>query len=451
MQINQIKPWFYQQKNFLLYDIWSVNFQQLSKGRRIWFKILKIAMLLVDNLRSDNCYLRASALTLYSIFAVVPVVALLFAIAKGFGMEQLFYQTMLERFAEQKVVVETLFGFAEKTLEHTRGGLIAGVGVAVLLFTIIKMIGHIEMSFNHIWSVNKNRSWFRKFTDYTSLLLICPILLIVAAGLNPLVDRLMAGGWIWEPLTKPFGTLMVWLLPFVLTCFIFSFVYRFMPNTRVSLGAAILAGVISGTVFRFWQILYFTVQVKLSSYNAIYGSLSALPLFLLWMQYSWIIVLFGTELAFVLQNAENIEFEPGANRPSPCQRRSLSLLLTALIARDFRNGAGPRDTVALAHACKMPIRLTEFLLFQLQEAGVLCQVMMPESVPTKTAFVPALPLEQLTVGKVLHLLDHFSSGNQCSDVIAEYVHIQQFAARQEEALRQAGLDVQVEELLNCQS
>ena len=324
-----LKPWkerATRARNFLFSDIWFMNFQPLPRTKRLLFRALKVAMLLFSNLKADSCYLRASALTFYSIFAVVPLAALLFGIAKGFGLETKLYTTLMEKFSDQQVVIQHIYNFAERTLEHTRGGLIAGIGVVVLLFTILKMIGNIESSFNHIWSVKINRSWFRKFTDYTSLLLVCPIFLISTAGVNTLFRRFTAEGAWLEALAQPMSAFSIRLLPFVMSWLIFTLIYRFMPNTRVQFKAALLSGIISGTVYQLWQMLYIGIQVKLSSYNAIYGSLSALPLFLLWMQYSWVIVLFGTELAFVLQNVDNIEFEPGASRPSIRLRRAVSLI-----------------------------------------------------------------------------------------------------------------------------
>ncbi|WP_176012897.1 YihY/virulence factor BrkB family protein [Victivallis sp. Marseille-Q1083] len=442
-----LKPWkerATRARNFLFSDIWFMNFQPLPRTKRLLFRALKVAMLLFSNLKADSCYLRASALTFYSIFAVVPLAALLFGIAKGFGLETKLYTTLMEKFSDQQVVIQHIYNFAERTLEHTRGGLIAGIGVVVLLFTILKMIGNIESSFNHIWSVKINRSWFRKFTDYTSLLLVCPIFLISTAGVNTLFRRFTAEGAWLEALAQPMSAFSIRLLPFVMSWLIFTLIYRFMPNTRVQFKAALLSGIISGTVYQLWQMLYIGIQVKLSSYNAIYGSLSALPLFLLWMQYSWVIVLFGTELAFVLQNVDNIEFEPGASRPSIRLRRAVSLLLATLVVKDFKEGATPPTSEELARRCEIPFRLTEDLLYQLTLAKILCRAVDEQGIG-KFGFLPAMPLEKLTIAEVLDRLDNLSSGPEPIPPMAEYRTIERILERLREvnAFSEQNLQLQI--------
>ena len=437
--------------NFLWHEIWVIRFDTLPKRQALLLRALKIIMLLFSNLKQDNCYLRASALTFYSIFAVVPVAALLFAFAKGFGMEEVLYQELLERFAQHRVVVENIYTYAHKTLVEARGGVIAGVGIVLLLFTIIKMISNIENSFNHIWDGLQNRSWLRKFSDYTSLLLICPIFLIISAnatvaGTDTVNDLLSRYPWA-QSLAMPFIHLSLKLLPFFLSWVIFSFIYKFMPNTRVTLHAALTAGIISGTLYQLWQMLYIFVQIKLSKYNVIYGSLSALPLFLLWMQYSWVIVLFGTELAFVCQNVDDIEFEPGSSRPGRLGNIKLSLFLSLLVVREFC-AEKPAPTAAdLAKIGHLPIRLTTILLEHLVNAGILLHT-EPRALDQNHGYAPALPLEQITVCEIIERTGKISKGLSITPDLPEYQIVSKIVDDFREQNRCSGEDVELRSLLS---
>ncbi len=172
---------------FLKADIWRVRTSKLSTQKSFWIRQLRIILLAIRGFAEDKCQLRASALTFYSLLSVVPVVAMAFGIAKGFGFERLLERQLVENLQGQQEVLERIIGFANTLLENTRGGLIAGVGVAVLFWTVIKLLGNIEKSFNDIWGINTPRTMGRKFSDYLSVMLICPFLLIMASSVTVLI------------------------------------------------------------------------------------------------------------------------------------------------------------------------------------------------------------------------------------------------------------------------
>ncbi|MBP7161931.1 MAG: YihY/virulence factor BrkB family protein, partial [Candidatus Omnitrophica bacterium] len=172
---------------FLKVDIWRIRMHKLSRTKSFWLKQLRIMLLAFRGFDEDKCQLRASALTYYSLLSIVPLVAMAFGIAKGFGIEKILEKQLYEKLAGQEEVVERIISFSQTLLETTKGGVIAGVGVAILFWTVIKVLGNIESSFNDIWGIRKSRTWGRKFSDYLSIMLICPLLLIMSSSITVLV------------------------------------------------------------------------------------------------------------------------------------------------------------------------------------------------------------------------------------------------------------------------
>lgn len=272
-------------------------------------RLLKIFTLSTKAFIKDNGALRASALTLYSLLSIVPVIAMLFGIAKGFGFESLLEQRLLEQAPEQNQLIEKFFDIAKHLLASTKGGIVAGVGVAILFWTVLKVISNIEESFNHIWRVAKPRTLARKLNDYLSVMLLAPLLMIAASSISIYVQTQLTS--LINAIAIP-GTIialkLLSYLPILILWGLFSFVFIFMPNTTVSYRSGLFAGIISGTIYYIVQSLYVSLQIGVTSYNAIYGSFAALPLFLVWLQITWIIVLIGSEISFFHQNLALYQF-----------------------------------------------------------------------------------------------------------------------------------------------
>ena len=287
--------------NRLKNDIWLLHEQQMPGFKAIIIKSLKIVILSVQGFYSDHCPLRASALTLYSILSIVPVFAMLFGIAKGFGFEKILEQQLLEKVPNQDTMLHQLIGFAQNMLISTKGEIVGGFGLAVLFWTIINVISNIEESFNYIWKVSRGRSLSRKLSDYLSLMLLAPVLLIASSSITVLLNIKVT--WLITVIELPeFGTSLVLgalsLLPLALMVGLFSFTLIFMPNHKIDYSTGIIAGFVTGILYYLLQWIYLSLQFGVSSYNAIYGSFAALPLFVIWLQLVWMILLFGCEVAF---------------------------------------------------------------------------------------------------------------------------------------------------------
>ncbi len=363
-------------------------------------------LLAVRGFTEDRCQLRASALTFYSLLSIVPVVAMAFGVAKGFGLEKLLEKRILEQMQGQEEVVERVVEFARSMLDNTQGGLVAGIGIAVLFWTVIKVLGHIESSFNNIWGIKEDRKLGRKFSDYLSIMLICPVLLMMSGSVTVLMSSQVT--LIVEKLSflGPLGDVILLslkILPLAVIWVVFTFIYMFMPNTKVNFKSALIGGIVAGTIYQIVQFGYITFQVGAAKYGAIYGSFAALPLFLIWMQLSWLIVLFGSEVSFSEQNVEMYEFEPDCLKVSDSFKKLVSLNITHLCVKQFHRAQKPLGADEIAHQLEIPIRLVRQILFNLTEAGILSEV--KQNALQDSAYQPARYIGDLTVTEVLSKLD----------------------------------------------
>lgn len=397
---------------FLQIDLWRIRSRHLPKSKFYLIRFLRTVALALRGFNEDQCYLRASALTYYSLLSIVPVIAMAFGIAKGFGLQNRLEEELVAKMQGQEEMLMKLIDFAKNLLENTKGGVVAGIGVALLFWAVIKVLGHVESAFNHIWGVKTGRSMGRKFSDYLSLMLICPVLFIFSSSATVFISTQvhmitqkvallgMFSGLV-ESMLKTLPYLVIWLL--------FSFVYVFLPNTKIKITAGILGGIVAGTIYQVVQWLYIFFQVGVSKYNAIYGSFAALPLFFVWLQLSWLVVLLGAEIAFAFQNESTYEYEPDCLKASIYFKRRVALWLTQFCVKRFCDGKKPLTADQLAHELEVPIRLIRLVLFDLVEAGILSEVKVGEG--KDPAYQPGQDANKLTIKRVLDMLNASGTEN----------------------------------------
>lgn len=367
---------------------------------------IKIFRLAFKGFTEDRVQLRASALTYYSILSIVPIVAMVFGIAKGFGFESFLKEELLKNFSNQEKVLEWILTFVDRYLSHIKGGLIAGVGIVILLWSVMKLLGNIESSFNDIWQIKKARVMSRKMSDYISLVVITPVLLFVSSSTTIFLSEQIQSSSHVFPLLEYIGPILsffIGLIPYILIWLVFTLLYIIMPNTKVEFKSALIGGIIAGTMFQFLQWGYFYFQSMLTSYGAIYGSFAALPLFLIWMQLSWLIVLLGAEMAFANQNVEHYEAESESFNISNHMKRTVTILLLKDIIDKFRNGEPPETPEKLANKNGMSVRLVREILYELLEANIISETITKNV--KENAYQPAQDIHKLTIGYVFNLLD----------------------------------------------
>lgn len=248
---------------------------------------------------------KASALTYSTLLAIVPILAVVFAIARGFGYNKYIEVWFRDILASQPQAADIIIGWVNSYLVHTKSGIFLGIGLIFMLYTVLMLVNNIEETFNEIWQVNNSRSIYRSFTNYMAAFFLFPIFIVVTTGFSMVLTTVASS----MPDFLMLGTVVRRLLglsPYVLLSALFVGLYVSMPNTYVNWRCAIVPGIIAGVGIQWLQLFYVHSQIWVTGYNAIYGSFAALPLFMLWVQISWTICLFGAELTFTNQNLQRM-------------------------------------------------------------------------------------------------------------------------------------------------
>lgn len=369
----------------------------------------KLLFYTVQGLSSHGTMVRSAALTFYTLMSLVPMVALVFAVVKGFGLAEGLEQNLYEALPQSPEVIDYVVDFAQKALARTQGGWVALVGVLTLFWAVIKVFGSIEDAFNNIWEVKSTRSAARKYSDYIAVVVVVPILWVILSSMGSYATDILgvAGSPLLEALTRV-GSLVV-------TWFIFSFIYVVLPATKVRFSSALTAGIVAGTAFMLFQWGYVYLQRWMTSYNAIYGSFAALPLFLLWMQMSWEILLLGGELSFAYQNVARFDEERESLLVSYDCRRKLMLGVVVLVARAFRDGRGTVSFAEIRDRLDVPTRIMNNILFTLVRSRMLNEI-RTEGTEYGLEYAPARDISQLRVYDVLEAVDSHGFGRDTIDM-----------------------------------
>ena len=389
---------------FLRFEIWQVTEYELSKTRLYFYRFIKTIILAFRGFVVDNLYVRASALTYSILFAIVPLFALVIAIAKGFGFEVIIVDSLRGTQVGQANFIPTIMEFVDRYLKTAQGGIFIGVGLLVLLASVMSFFRQVERAFNSIWQVKKQRSFGRQISTYFSSVLIIPVLIIFSSGLSIFFNSKISQPFIYEVLT-PLLRFGVKFTPYIINWLVFSVLYLVIPNTRVRIYNALVAGLVAGTAFQLFQLLYIHGQNYLSRYNIVYGSFAAIPLLFLWLQISCVIVLFGAEISYASQNIQNFEYEFDTNHISTRYKNFLILFISYVVVKQFENLQEPLTAEDIAHTYRLPIRIVNQLISKLVEVAIFIEV---QTGKTQT-YIPAFDINKLTVNILFSRLDNFGS------------------------------------------
>lgn len=459
---------------FLSYDIWRSNPETLSNKKNILYNAIKIVMLTVRNVQELNIAASSRSLTYRTLLSIVPLLAVIFAIARGFGIENIMESSIFnlmtgEEVDTTRVVTEAvvppdtaligmdvwsaensgriapatagerdmqfqeeataegrtrefldmLFQLIDNSLEEAKGGgVFAGVGILLFLYTILLLFNDIENNLNKIWQVSRGRSIGRKVTDYTAMVLFIPIFFILVNALNilsyPQNNTLKI-----VYILYPFIPRLLNIIPFVVMILIFTSVYKFLPNVKVKFQNALLAGVLAGVAFQFFQMLYLSGQLWITRYNAIYGTFAAIPLMLLWIQLSWFITLIGAEVSYAAQNVRKFSFEKETRNISRRYRDFFTLMIASVIVRRFADELPPYTADQLSEKCKVPSRLTNDILDVLTEVNIISPTPTSED-ELVMAFQPAVDINLISVNYLMAKLDENGSEDFMIDMEGEF-------------------------------
>lgn len=398
MKLNRIR-------HFLNVGMWKTDGKDISRSLKFLLDCIRKLYLSVLFFieRGHSSY--ASALSFSTMLAIVPVVAVVFAIARGFGLDDYIVSWLQNALSSQPQVAETIISFAQSYLVHAKSGVIIGIGLVFMFYSVLSLIYNVETVFNDIWQVKEKRSPAHVVIDYTALLFLVPIAIIIVSGLNIFIYT-MAGRLQAYVLLDSAVKLLLKLLTFVLMSGVFTVMYTFMPNTKVKFTKTIVPGIIAGTAMLLLQFFYIHSQIFLTSYNAIYGSFAALPLFMLWILVSWYICLFCAELSYMNQNMEHYAFLTETGDVCHEKQISMSIILLSIICKRFAEGKEPYTAFELKDVTGIPIRITTDLLYNLCAVNLINEN-SGRNKDMEPVYQPSQDTRLITVGRAIELLESY--------------------------------------------
>ena len=403
--VSTIREFIIKAKEFVNGPLWLLNLDELSGYRRFLIYQIRVCYIVAKGYMKGKLPIRAAYLTYISLLALIPLLAVIFSLFKAFG-GMTGVQTKLEPFimeniagGSQQMVMDYIKGF----VDNINAGTLGFVGGAALVITVISLMTNIEKSFNDIWGINKPRPFFIRFSTYITILALGPLLIGVSLSMtaalrshsftNYFVENYEYGGLVIGFMFK--------LFPIVFTWIAFTLMFAIMPNTKVSVKSAVIGGVISGTIWEIAKVFYSVYQVKSTNYSVIYGSLAALPFFLIWVYISWAIVLFGANIVFANENANSYEWEEGFGKLTFRFKQILGLWLMTHICYNFTKGLPPFSPQQIAEKGIVPLRMVNQVTNELVQQGLLIEVSGPKY---GGGFMPAKPCEDILVSDVFEHL-----------------------------------------------
>ncbi len=402
---------------FLSTTLWHIRISKVSGRRGFLLKQLRVFSLAIKGFNEDKCFTKASALTFYTLFSIVPILALVFAIAKAVGFDANLKQMLANQYTEYASILNNAFVYADSLLATAKGGLIAGFGIVLLLWSVMKLLVSIEANFNEIWEIKRGRTWIRKVTDYLTIMLISPLFLIVSGSLTVAIHTKIGNihmiGFV--------GTAFIKLIAYALITGVFTFLYMVLPNTKVNFKSAVAAALVATFLFELLQWGYIKFQIGASSLNAIYGGFAALPLFLIWIQYSWYVVLFGAEFAFANQNIDHYELENEIQKLSIRYKKVIALMIANVVAKRFYNGEKALTATEITNTLDLPIRLTRHILNDFIETKIFVEIKTENE--KEVLYQPAITESKFTVKYIFDCLEGKGVNALPINDSAELLHI----------------------------
>lgn len=396
--------------NFVSSGVWSTTKNTPYVG------LVKTLNLTVTSFFDRDLQTQAANLTFNTLLALVPALALLFAIGSGFGLHDLLQQQLFTYFPAQKEAINATMKFVDSYLSQSTEGVFVGVGIIVLLYTLISLLYSIEASFNFIWGIKKERSIYQKFTDYLAICLMVPILMILAAGVSIFISTVFQTD-AKIPFLTPLVNIGLDLFPLVLIWLAFSLSFLLIPNTKVKFKYAAIAGAVSAIGFQILELLFLNGQIYVTKYNAIYGSFAFLPLLLVWLQFSWVILLSGATLTYSMQNVFAYNYMANTSAISNDYLRKVAVIIGAVVAGRFSRDEKPLTCGEISKIYHLPMRLVTEIVDKLHSIGLMNYVSLGDD---NIGIAPAMDTSHLSAGKLLKALDAYGDSDFIPTFDASY-------------------------------
>ena len=388
-----------QLRNFIQYDLWRQPHMEIHAPKKRWlYRFLQTIILVARGFKDQVLVVRANSLSFALLFAFIPMLALIYAIARGFGFEETVQNTISSSFLAEANVAPVLLEWIERYLETAREGLFLGIGLIVLIWAVYAFFNMLENSFNSIWNVKQSRSFARRMTNYVMTLLLVPVLVVVTSGISIFLNSTEILAPVLDGIL-PIRKFMLRFLPFVATAGVFTWIFIAIPNTKVKFSSAIIPGILMGLLYQLVQALSMFLVVLFTRMSIVYGAFSAIPLVLIWLNITCWLLLIGAELAFAIQNNDLFAYEKDLKTMSRRYKDYVMLYLLSVIIRRFEAGESPQTAQKMAAEHQLPIRLVQQLLSRLEETSIVRRVYTEDE--EEQAFVPALDTKTITVEMVI--------------------------------------------------
>ena len=421
-------------------DIWSKDLTGLASWRQRAYAASRMVYMVCTGFLADHCIIRASALTFTTILAIVPLLAVAFSISKGFGLQnaEFFRNFLMGVAAGRTEVVDKILQYIGNTNVKTLGW----IGVGALLLTVFTTVGNVERAFNTIWAVKVGRTSWRKFTDFFSIIVICPLVVLVAASFTVALQKTdVVHAFITNPAFEWLERLLLKSLSLALVCAGFTFAYAFIPNTRVKLKAAAVGGLLAGSLWQSAQWAYINWQIGFTKYNAIYGSFAQLPLFLIWLYISWVLVLLGAEISFAAQHLHAFVRRGLSEGLSPLSRQKVAMQALAHLASRFQAGLPPQTLPQVAQTLRLPEDVLADVLRLLAGVGMTAELCDEES----HGFTLAISPELIRVADVAGAVLECGGGDECGLLMTDDGRVDVLFAEFSKAVRTSAANVTLAE------
>ena len=366
--------------------------------KRLLYRFLQTIILVARGFKDQVLVVRANSLSFALLFAFIPMLALIYAIARGFGFEETVQNTISSSFLAEANVAPVLLEWIERYLDTARGGLFLGIGLIVLIWAVYAFFNMLENSFNCIWNVKQSRSFARRMTNYVMTLLLVPVLVVVTSGISIFLNSTEILAPVLDGIL-PIRKFMLRFLPFVATAGVFTWIFIAIPNTKVKFSSAIIPGILMGLLYQLVQALSMFLVVLFTRMSIVYGAFSAIPLVLIWLNVTCWLLLIGAELAFAIQNNDLFAYEKDLKTMSRRYKDYVMLYLLSVIIRRFETGETPLTAQEMAVKNQLPIRLVQELLARLEEVAIVHRIYIEDE--EDQAFIPALDTKTITVEMVI--------------------------------------------------
>jgi membrane protein len=386
-------------REFIQYDLWRQSHIGVhAPKKRLLYRILQTLILVGRGFKDQVLVVRANSLTFALLFAFIPMMALIYAVARGFGFEELVSQQLTGSFLAEANIAPILLEWVERYLATARDGLFVGIGLVVLIWAVYAFFNMLENSFNSIWNVKKTRSFGRRMTNYVMTLLLVPILVVVTSGISIFLNSTEVLSSVLQSV-EPLRKFMLRFIPFVATSAVFTWIFIAIPSTKVKFSSAIIPGVLMGFLYQVVQALSMYLVVLFTRMSIVYGAFSAIPLVLIWLNITCWLLLIGSALAFAIQNNDWFAYERDIETMSRRYKDYVMLYLLSVIVRRFEHGDTPQTAQEMALHHQLPIRLVSQLLTRLEDTNIVRRVYVEQE--EDETFVPAMDTRLITVEMVI--------------------------------------------------